>query len=236
MDNSNKIYIYVAELIHDTSGKFLDIKGSIADKIKGEKIFNDWQISSDNIRFFNQDSLPRKREEAYATPNLLRYIVYNPDTDSYFKDKTQKFFKSIIDKKSNLYSIPELRRIGIRTKCYIKSDLDFKKIYETIYCKFFKDDLDKLVGKNRKDLRVVFTLSEDDFDISFTIGPLNKNEIQKHLGVSENALGTTFDKTGIYIDIDCARTKNINPNNITEIIKSALSLTHDKINTLIKNI
>ena len=220
---------HIFEARHEASGAFLDIKGKLADEIKKSNLFPDWQIDTNTIKYFDSKAT-KKDTEAYASFNAIRFISYDPSTRNYFNDKTKKFIKTFKDMK--LYILPNLTRVGIRTKCYARCELEFSSVYNKMFELFFRDNLDALIGKNRSDLQIVFDLKEDGFDIKLVLGSVHENEAQKYFGF----VSDKFDNVGVYIDIDCYKSKDIDISKVGALVDNATTVTWRKIDKILEAI
>jgi len=228
----NKLIVeHVFEIRHEASGKFLDVKGCLADSVKKADIFNDWAIESSLIRFYNANNNSITGIEAFVSHNTIRFFSYMPETNNYFKDKLLKFIKTLEPEKS--YSIPVINRLGIRTRCFIPLNAEFKNIFNKIYSLFYKDNSFDLLELKSDDLQVVLQGEEQDFKVKISFGAVKRNESANYF----NFKSDKFVNAGIYIDIDCFQLKRIE---IKDIIKSsvdkALKISWRKIELILDKI
>ena len=68
---------HIFELRHNAAGKFLDIRGEVANHIQREGFFNDWRIQENTISFFNDngDTTISKRPLAVIAYNKIAFII-----------------------------------------------------------------------------------------------------------------------------------------------------------------
>ena len=97
---------HIFEIQHEASGKFLDLKGAIADYIKESGVFKDWQIDPNGIKFFNANVSIIKEKESIVGYNLIQFSTKNPPTKNFFEDNVEKFIKTLI--KNKIYTIQKI--------------------------------------------------------------------------------------------------------------------------------
>jgi len=227
MKEKDKVIVseHVLEVRHQASGRFLDVRGYVADHIKGADLFPHWEIDTNVVNF--RDA-PRKPDKvgAFAGFKSAGVFVYDPDTRNYFEDKSGKFWKEL--NKNQFYTLPELTRFGCRTKAFLNSNMPFEDINSLIYEKFFTPEFKKLVGEKEKDLQVVIELIVGEFNIRLTCGPIHKEEANRYFSFESDH----FSETGIYLDLDVYKTENIQSTKIPSLTKKAMSLTWEKIDNV----
>ncbi len=116
---------HVFEVRHVASGTFLDVRGCVADYIKENSLFPHWTIDT-NIINFRDSEKQAVTDAGFIGYKSAGYIVFNSPTQNYFSDKSIKFWKTLI--KNKHYKIPELLRIGIRTKAFFPLSKTFEDI------------------------------------------------------------------------------------------------------------
>ena len=72
---------HILEVRHEASGTFLDVRGYVADYIRGKNIFPHWKIDT-NIINFRDIANGINKEGAFVGYKSAGYIVYNPDTSA----------------------------------------------------------------------------------------------------------------------------------------------------------
>ena len=217
---------HVFELQHEVKGKFLDIKGTIADAIREAAIFPDWQIDANLIKFYNGKTIDDKDIEAIISYNLIRFMSYDPSTKNYFEEQLKKFIKTL--RSLDVYDIPKINRFGVRTKCFIPSQLTFNDIFKRISQSLNNEYVSKLVGGIPNDTQLSFNTSEHGFTVRVTIGPIKPKEAKNYFSFKSDKLSSS----GTYIDIDCFQVQQIENNEINELINKAMKITWQKIENI----
>lgn len=227
MKHKEKVIVseHVLEVRHQATGRFLDVRGYVADHIKGADLFPHWQIDANVVNF--RDA-PQKIEKvgAFAGFQSAGLFVYDPDTRNFFEDKSAKFWKTLI--KNQFYTLPELTRFGCRSKVFLNSDKSFEDLNSAIYSKFFTSEFKELIGEKEKDLQVVIELTSGEFELRITCGPIHKEEAKRYFSFESEH----FSDTGVYVDIDVYKSKGIKNDDIPSLTKRAMTLTWEKIDRI----
>lgn len=233
MSNKNKermiVTEHVMEVRYQASGRFLDVRGFVADHFKSIDLFPHWQIDN-NIVQFRDDPKTAKKIGAFVGYKSAGIYTFDPDTRNYFEDKAGQFWRTLIN--NEVFTIPEIQRFGCRTKAFLNSSKSFDEINKSLYLNFFTEDFRKLVGEKEKDLRVVINLISSKFQINITCGPINKNEAKNYF----NFKSEHFEDTGIFLDIDVYLDKNIQSTMIPNYVKESTSLAWEKIDSISKSV
>lgn len=174
---------HVLEVRHQATGRFLDVRGYVADHIRSADIFPHWQIDSNVVNFRDAPHNPEK-VGAFAGFKSAGLFVYDPDTRNFFEDKSSKFWKTLVN--NGFYAVPEVTRFGCRTKVFLNSQKSFDEINEALYSKFFTKEFKSLVGEKEKDLQIVVDLVVDGFNLRLTCGPIQKDEANRYFSFDSN--------------------------------------------------
>ena len=216
---------HILEVRHSASGSFLDARGFVADYIRSQGVFSHWSIDA-NVVNFRDNETKIIRDGAFASFKSAGYIVYNPETQNYFSDKASAYWKVLY--KNQHYTLPELTRFGVRTKIFIPSSKPFDEIYSLVFDKFYRPEVNQIIGDNIDDVQFVFNLKENKFSIRVSGGPVHKNEVQKYMSFE----ATEFQECGIYLDIDYSKTEDLNEKDISKLLKECITLTWKKIDNI----
>jgi hypothetical protein len=220
---------HILEVRHQASGRFLDVRGLVADHIKTGEIFPHWQIDTNVVNFRDASGAPKKIG-AFVGYKSAGLYVYDPDTRNYFEDKVGKFWRSLTS--CQLYALPELTRFGCRTKAFLNSEKSFDEINRNLYAKFFSRNFHEMLGERQKDLQVVIDLESTDFSIRITCGPIHKEEATRYFSFSSDH----FKETGVYIDIDYSKKENIDIKEVPKLTKSAIQATWERIDKIAQEV
>lgn len=216
---------HIFELRHIATGTFLDKRGLVADYVKDSGLFNHWKIDN-NIVHFLDGANKIEQDGAFAGYKRLGYIVYNPHTYNYFVDKTIKFISIIHNNKE--YKIPKPTRFGTRLKVFIPSKLPFDKINDKVFNTVFSNNFQKLINGKEKNVRFTIDLIDSGFNIKLDGGSVHKNEVKNLMSFNSNH----FKSAGLYLDIDCYKTKNLTHEKIPELLKKGVKLIWNKVENI----
>jgi len=220
---------HILEVRHQASGKFLDIRGNVADYIRNLELFQHWSIDSNVVNFRDTQS-KIDTDGAFASYKAAGYIVYNPGTKNYFTDKASAYWKALV--KNGHYTLPDLVRFGVRTKVFIPSQKPFEEIKTILFDKFFAPGAKDLLGGKVEDVQFVFVLKENEFDVKVYGGPIHENEVAKYMSFDADQ----FKNRGVYIDIDYSKLTDIDNKSIPNLLKESIELTWKKIDNITKEI
>lgn len=229
MKEEDKVIVseHVLEVRHQAIGRFLDVRGYVADHIKGAELFPHWEIDTNVVKFRDAPKKPKKIG-AFAGFQSAGVFVYDPDTRNFFEDKSGKFWKTLV--KNQFYTIPAITRFGCRTKVFLNSNKTFEEINQAVYSKFFTDEFKSLVGGKEKDLQIIIVFSSGEFEVSLTCGPIHKKEANRYFSCESEH----FSETGVLLDVDIYKTENIKHDDIPGLTKKAMKLTWEKIDSIAK--
>ena len=214
------------ELRHDASGRFLDLRGKIADHIKKNNICQHWSIQENTISFFDEENIANKLK-AIVSFNKITVISRDPPTHNYFQDQSLAFWKAINEIKE--YDIPEINRFGARTKCYIPANkFEFKDMYNNICQKLFDNKVLKKIGGSTTDLQLVLDFKDNEFNGRIILGPVKKNEAGRYFSF----ISKEFNYAGLYIDIDIYKIKKTSKKELKKTLDKAMLLTWKKIDDI----
>jgi hypothetical protein len=229
MTDDHKVIVseHVLEVRHQATGRFLDVRGYVADHIKGADIFPHWEIDTNVVNFRDSPKKPEKLG-AFAGFKSAGVFVYDPDTRNFFEDKSGKYWRTLI--KNQFYTLPDLTRFGCRTKAFLNSEMAFEDINKKVYAQLFKKEFQDLVGDNEKDFQTVVEFSTNDFEVRLAIGPIHKEEAGRYFSFESDH----FTDTGLFLDLDFSKTKNLQQSEIPNLTKKAMNLTWKKIDMISK--
>ena len=220
---------HVFEVRHVASGTFLDVRGYVADYIKECKLFPHWNIDTNIVNFRDKEK-KAATDSAFIGYKSAGYIVFNAPTKNYFPDKSAKFWNTLI--KNNHYKIPELLRIGIRTKAFFPLSETFEEIRNAIYNKFYTKESQNLIGGSLNDLQLVIDYEEEGFKVFLRGGPIKKGKATKYFNFESEELKNG----GLFLDLDFFKKDPIEHKNIPPLIKTAINITWKKLETITRGL
>jgi hypothetical protein len=213
---------HIFEVRHAPSGRFLDVRGYVSDHIKSSGLFQHWEINPTVIHFRDGESKIEKTG-AFAGYKSAGYFAFDPETRNYFEDKSIQFWKKL--KENQFYTIPELIRLGCRTKAFITCDKSFDDIHSMLYSNLFTGKVSDMIGKEEKDFQVIMDLKLSEYDIHMSIGPIHKNEAGNFFSFESKH----FENAGIFLDLDVSKQSGLSQNNIPSYVKDAMKISWERI-------
>ena len=228
-ENNSILSEHVLEVRHAASGSFLDVRGYVADYIREKSSLPHWNIETNVVNFRD---LPNdiEKEGAFAGYKSAGYIVNNPETRNFFEDRSGSFWNTLL--KNAHYRIPNINRLGVRTKAFIPRDLEFSDINDLIFTTFFSDKARDIIGGKETDLQFIIDISEGKFKAKLRGGPIKENEVSNYLRFDSEK----FNNCGIFLDIDFYKINDIKHNQVPKLIKEAMNLTWSKIDNIVNGL
>ena len=224
-EDSYVVTEHTLEVRHDACGKFLDVRGYVADHIRATDLFPHWRIETNIVNFSDQ---PNKTEKigAFAGFKSAGLFTFDAGTRNYFEDKSSQFWKAL--NKNQFYTIPNITRFGCRTKAFLNSKKSFEEINDILYSKFFSEEFKTLMGDKEYDFQIIIELQIEKYEMRVLIGPMHKGEARRFF----NFESEHFDETGIYIDLDIYKTSGIQKSEIPKLTKESMKLAWERIDTI----
>lgn len=225
MSSNNKV-TYVAEEVieirYKPSGSFINNSGLIADYIESTGIFPSWEIDQNTVIFKDSDSEP-KQLSAFVSFRNAGFVCFDAPTANFFNDKASSYWKALESNK--VFKIPPIQRLGLRNRCFVKSNLPFEVLEKKLFDALFSTDISQKIGGVRKDLQVVFDLIEGKNKIKLIIGPLKANEAKTQFRFPSEH----FTNTGLFVDIDIYKEYEGKSADVIPFIREASKSAWDKI-------
>jgi hypothetical protein len=212
----------ILEVRYTPSGSFLDVRGYVADYIRENGFLPHWKIDI-NVVSFRDKPEKAEKEGAFAGYRNAGYFVYDPQTRNFFVDRSGSFWRTLM--KNEHYKIPDIERFGARTKVFLPSEKSFEDINKHVFETLYTDMTRKVLGGTQTDVQFVVDLKEDDFDVRVSGGPIHEKEVGKYLSFDSKH----FEKTGLFIDLDYNKAKNVKHDDVTKLLRAAVELTWAKV-------
>lgn len=224
--NAENVVTYVAEEVieirYKPSGSFINCSGQVADYIESKGIFPHWEIDQNTVIFKDSDSEPKKLS-AFVSFKNAGFVSFDAPTANFFNDKASSFWKALENNGS--FKIPPIQRLGLRNRCFVKSKLSFEVLEKKLFDALFSTDISQKIGGVRKDLQVIFDLSEGKNKIRLTVGPLKPDEAKLHFRFQSEH----FANTGLFVDIDIYKEYDGKSADVIPFIREASKSAWDKI-------
>jgi hypothetical protein len=221
--NRDKVMLaeHILEIRHNASGTFLDIRGYIADYIKGKGLFPHWNIETNVVNFRDN---PEKiiSEGAFIGYKNAGYVSLNPQTRNYFTDRATSFCKSLLEQKT--YKIPKPTRFGTRTKIFVPSIESFDKINASFFETLFTEKARTLIGGKATDSQFAIELIEGSFNVRIVGRPIHKDKARRYFQFDSEH----FTQCGLFLDLDYFMTDNFELSNVTKLLPEAINFTWRK--------
>jgi hypothetical protein len=216
---------HVLEVRHEPSGSFLDVRGYVADYIRNGGHFPHWKIESNAVTFRDMpDKI--KLDGAFAGYKSAGYLVYNPETRNYFVDKASSFWKALLN--NSHYKVPKITRFGCRTLVFVPTKMSFEKINSLVFKAVFTEKIQSFIGGKETDLHFIIEFNEDQFQVRLSGGPLHEKEAPNYMNFESDY----FNECGLFLDVDYYKTKGIDHSSITKLLREAVQLSWQKIETI----
>jgi len=163
MAKEDKIMVteHILEVRHSAVGSFLDVRGYVADYIRGSKFLPHWKIDANVVNFLDNVGKVDK-EGAFGGYKSFGYFNYNPPTKNLFQDRASAFLKIIIDNPH--YKIPDVIRFGCRTKVFVPYGKDFESLNDAINKIYFSPSIKEIIPEKQTDLQIIIEYKEKGFD------------------------------------------------------------------------
>jgi len=216
---------HVLEVRYVPSGSFLDVRGYVADYIRESGLFPHWKIDTNVVNFRDKPNKVEK-EGAFAGFRNAGYLAYNPETRNYFVDRAGVFWRTL--QKNEHYQIPPIERFGARTKVFLPSDVSFEEINSRVFHRLYTDTTREVLGGTEKDVQFIVELIDEGFDIRVSGGPIHEGEVKRYLSFESKEM----DQTGLYVDLDFYRTKNVEHRDIPKLLRAAIDQTWQRVERL----
>ena len=186
---------HILEVRHAAVGSFLDVRGFVADYVRGSGFLPHWKIDSNVVAFRDEPQKPFG-ETAFTGYKSYGYTSQNPPTRHFFQDRASTFVKLL--PKNPHYRIPELTRFGCRTKAFLPCDLEFDALNKLIHDSFFSADFEKYIPNKPTDILIVSEFEQGGFKGRITLGPMHRDEVSNQFGFQSEY----FSNVGLFLDID----------------------------------
>lgn len=192
--------------------KYFDLLKSAAETISGD---DDWKSDGTSFIIFNSD-------KRYSITVSLTKIGYDQDESNISLE--QENIKKILETIPDSLKVEECFRVGLRRRFLIPVEMRFDELVTLLDLKLFSQDgeFKKLMPKNINDLMYRIDASEGELKYHFTVGPLQKKEIDRYIGFNkedhlskENSIddyytiAKSYPDTCIFLDVDVYKEKDV---------------------------
>jgi len=205
---------WFSEIRYEPLGRFLNFKGSIADRIKAElSTFKHWRIGENRVDFHNEEGEEDLSNEvtAFVGFKSIGYSLSRPDTKDYFPQQVNKFIRTVFDENSE-FLLPPVTRIGLRAYVVVPFDGDFdalNKIYVERLVGPFKE-IQELFGNKISDAGISLDFfKKGRRSAAFKSGPMKLQQMESIFKVEDD-----LPDVGLFFDIDVFKSFVENPESI----------------------
>lgn len=188
---------YILEIRHKPNSKFIDCRGSWAEKISNHMGLSEWGIVANRIDIYDQNSANR----AFVSYRNIGFVSRDVPTISYFPGQAIKYIKYLFTLE-NFQSNPYIERIGVRAKfCR-----EFKGNHEELTQKYMNNYLNltkkakKVLNSKIIDIGGAFNLADEYGNFNTKSGPMVYGQLIKIFNRSTG--DKQVPKIGLYYDID----------------------------------
>ena len=176
-------------------GSFLDVRGHVADHVSAAFGIPQWRIDQHTINFHDVNEGIDKIG-AFVSFRNAGLEAHDAPTRNFFEDKAEAFWKAF--QSFSGFEIPQINRLGVRTKAFLKLDLPFEKIEQTLTSKLLTSDAVSIFGSKPADFGVVVGLEEKGLKLRIQLGPFKKKEVQQFFRFKSEH----FESAGVLVDCD----------------------------------
>lgn len=189
---------HLIEIRYEPMGAFLNLRGTLADFVRRNGMFRQWEIGENRIDFWNANDRQSDPETGFVSFRNCGYSIHNPATNNYFYDRVGKFLTVLAEFEGFKY--PEILRLGVRSRFYVGVDVSFKTLVNSYSEKCLNPALLGTFGLKTEDLGITLNLGEAATKLRVTIGPMNSEQFVK--SISPKAKDEDLEDVGIFIDLD----------------------------------
>lgn len=225
--NSPSLSEHSIEARHAPVGRFLDVRGSVADELITADLFPFWEIKDNVVRLRDGRNQVIKRG-AFVGFKSLGLFSYQPDSRTTATEEFSLFWNVLNN--SDLYKIPVPHRLGCRSKIFLKSAEPFEDLAARISSLLLSPNALKSLTPSATDFKIVVDYTDGLFSTILTIGPLHIGEASQHFSFYDEA----FSSTGIFVDLDVSRTASLTLEGVPETVSEAFKVSWTKADQITK--
>lgn len=209
----------VLEVRYKPAGRFMDIKGELADSLTN--FLPHWQIGVDNIIL--TDTLGKaKVESAFVGYKNAGYSSINPSTGNFFQDRCISFWKAFDE--NGIFAIPAIQRVGLRSRIFIESKISREEADNLFMDKIYSSNINQLFTEDKHAIKFYIELKVGGDKVVMQAYPFGK----KNEGKIFSFVSDELFKSGLFIDIDYFIVSDLNKRDIPDFVRKALSYTTRK--------
>lgn len=216
---------HLLEIRYPAFGEFFDIRGSLAEMLRRDMKFTDWEIARNRIQVRNHSEKEKATESAFISFVNCGYRIARPATKNYFQDITSKFVRLAFS--ASAFNVQKIRRLGVRSMFLTPIDADFETLKEQCREKIFKggDLLSEKLTAKLVDLNVILNFKKGDYFFNTMIGPMEKDQMKQYFDYHQD-----LPELGLYFDIDYFQ-KDLKPDvrNMTHCIADFETYAWEKL-------
>jgi hypothetical protein len=218
MAKSEKIMVteHMMEVRHAAIGRFIDVRGGIADRIRSSGFLPHWKIDS-NLVVFADNPEKSEIETSFVGYKSFGYSAFNPPTKNFFQDRSRIFLNSMA--RNGMYAIPTITRFGVRAKVFIPCDHDFDTLNKLVHDNFLSATLRDFIANQQTDVQIVSEFTLKPFNARISFGPMHKDEVRAHMSFESEH----FSQVGLYFDIDLFTLDNASLSKMQSLLKEAMT-------------
>lgn len=198
---------WFCEARYEPVGRFLNFKGSIADRLKEElTFFKHWAIGENKVDFHNRDDETDEvleNETAFVGYRNIGYSLARPSTKDHFPDKSIKFIKSVFTSPKAEFPLPPVNRIGVRVRAIVPYEGSFESLQQAYHRKLVGpyQEIEAIFGCPISDSAVNFDFVHKNARSSkLRSGPMEAKQMEKFLKITDD-----LPANGLYFDVDIFR-------------------------------
>jgi hypothetical protein len=188
---------------------------------------------NDGFQFLVKEKRLKVMVESDRTGADIIISENTPHADQYSRDNLVKLFKQL----NNIIHYQDIQRIGVRGMWIHPVEIEMEELIQRFKDKFYQENM---ILDKASDLAIVLTLKEEARTINYTVGPMNKEQINANIEneskqyASDAIMSATND--AVFFDYDYYSDKNIRYSDhaLAEFITDALTSARNNIQETLK--
>lgn len=186
---------HILEVRYKPVGSFLNIRGSIADRVAEHTPLREWSIGQDRVDF--HDGLEQTKETGFVSYRNFGYLSLLPPTRQYFPDRALKFIKEILS--SGGLSVDPILRIGVRSTFIFPYSDTMEQLVKVLIDRtgYPKQKMEQVFGGTIIDIGMPTNFESGNGRFNIQLGPMKKEQIEATVRWHDD-----YPDVGLYLDID----------------------------------
>ncbi len=163
----------VFEIRFKENPTLMDFRGLWTKDIAAKLNFRDWKIDATELTVIDKPS----KTAVFLSYQRLGGLVVGKDLDPGLPELSEKYMEILYD--LDKFSMPPVRRIGVRCQYLITTDMIFPKLRESFNNALLRDwqNLEASIGADIDNAGIILELTGNQFDFKVHMGPMEKQQM-----------------------------------------------------------